>query len=117
MADLLWQVIEHGKAELPNNIVLEVAPKDWLETAKWLYTHIDGAPKQTVDLGNAQNKPFQVEQNGNSSADNVADILRVLAEAGVLNATTGEIDAATDDAVHDPSADAEAGGLPAGAQS
>jgi hypothetical protein len=46
LARLLWQIATTGKAKFPDGTELIVGPKDWLETVKWLYVHIDGpAPK------------------------------------------------------------------------
>lgn len=50
MARLVWDVVVTGEAVLPDGKVLKVSPKDWLETVRWLYSHIDGPPKQQVDL-------------------------------------------------------------------
>lgn len=44
-ADLAWQLITEGEAFLPNGKRLEIAPKDWIDLYKWIYQHIDGAPK------------------------------------------------------------------------
>lgn len=117
IARLTWELMTTGRATFPDGTVMQASPKDWLETVRWTYGHIDGAAKQTIDLGNARGAPFRVEQNGNSDPNSVADILRVLAEAGVFNATTGEIDSATNDAVHEPGADPEASSVSTGAES
>jgi hypothetical protein len=46
LARLLWEIATTGRAKFPDGTELEVGPKDWLETVKWLYAHIDGpAPK------------------------------------------------------------------------
>jgi hypothetical protein len=44
LALLLWQIACAGRATFPDGTVLEVGPRDWLETVKWLYAHIDGPP-------------------------------------------------------------------------
>lgn len=49
MASLLWDIVVTGKATLPSGEALEVAPREWLETVRWLYTHIDGPAKQTLE--------------------------------------------------------------------
>jgi hypothetical protein len=45
VAQLLWEVATTGEAQFPNGKILVASPKDWLETVKWLYTHIDGPAK------------------------------------------------------------------------
>jgi hypothetical protein len=49
LAELAWQLVSTGKATFPDGTVLEAAPKDWLETVKWIYSHIDGPPKQVLE--------------------------------------------------------------------
>jgi len=49
MARLLWQAIETGKVELPNGTKMIVSPDDWLDIIQFLYKHIDGPPKTSLD--------------------------------------------------------------------
>jgi hypothetical protein len=49
LADALWQLTTTGTVTLPTGRVLVVEPKDWLETVKWLYVHIDGPAKQQTE--------------------------------------------------------------------
>ena len=48
LALLLWQIATAGKAKFPDGTVLEVGPRDWLETVKWLYAQIDGPPPRPL---------------------------------------------------------------------
>lgn len=53
LAALLVELITTGSATLPGGKVLEAAPKDWIETVKWVYAHIDGPPKAELELSGA----------------------------------------------------------------
>lgn len=44
VALLLWEIATTGTAKFPDGTELIVGPRDWLETVKWLYAHIDGPP-------------------------------------------------------------------------
>ena len=55
LADLMWQLVAEGKAELPNGKILQPDPKDWLETLKWIYRHIDGPPQTNIDMTSGGN--------------------------------------------------------------
>jgi len=50
MAFLAWQIATTGKATFPDGTVLEASPKDVMDTWKWLYAHIDGPPKASLEL-------------------------------------------------------------------
>jgi len=50
LADLMWQLVAEGQAILPNGKALIPEPKDWLETLKWIYKHIDGPPQTNIDM-------------------------------------------------------------------
>jgi len=50
LARLVVDVLTTGRATFPDGRVLEVAPKDWLEFAKWLYQHVDGPARQELDV-------------------------------------------------------------------
>jgi hypothetical protein len=45
----LWELATTGGVTLPNGTILVVEPKDWLETVKWIYAHIDGPPKAQME--------------------------------------------------------------------
>ena len=46
LAAAMWELVTTGAVTLPSGNVLIVEPKDWLETVKWLYAHIDGPARQ-----------------------------------------------------------------------
>lgn len=49
LAQLVTDLITTGQATLPGGKVLEASPKDWIETIKWAYAHIDGPAKQEIE--------------------------------------------------------------------
>jgi hypothetical protein len=49
LAELMSEFVTTGRATMPDGRVLDAAPKDWIETVKWVYTHIDGPPKQEIE--------------------------------------------------------------------
>src|SRR5690242_17586598 len=50
LAALVTELVTTGTVHLPGGKVLDAAPKDWIETVKWVYAHIDGPPKQELEL-------------------------------------------------------------------
>ena len=53
VARALWELAATGKTELMNEDgvkVLEVGAKGWFEIVKWLYSQIDGPPRQQLDI-------------------------------------------------------------------
>lgn len=52
IARALWELATSGRVTMPDGAVWTVDPKDWLDTVKWLYVHIDGPAKTEarVDL-------------------------------------------------------------------
>lgn len=51
VARLLWQAATTGVVQFPGAEKATVIPlSDWLGIVKFLYAHIDGPPKQTLDL-------------------------------------------------------------------
>lgn len=50
VADLAWQIITTGEATFPDGSVLHLEAKDWFDTVKWIYSHIDGPPKANLDI-------------------------------------------------------------------
>jgi hypothetical protein len=50
MAQLACQIVTEGKAKFPNGTELEISPRDWLDTLKWIYAQIDGPPKNDDEL-------------------------------------------------------------------
>lgn len=49
LAELMAEFVTTGTVHMPDGKVLDAAPKDWIETVKWLYAHIDGPPKQEIE--------------------------------------------------------------------
>lgn len=50
LAELMAEFVTTGRATMPDGRILDAAPKDWIETVKWVYAHIDGPPKQELEL-------------------------------------------------------------------
>ena len=44
----MWELLTRAAVTLPDGRTIEVEPKDWLETVKWLYAHVDGPPRQSA---------------------------------------------------------------------
>lgn len=49
LAELMAEFVTTGKATMPDGTRLDASPKDWIETVKWVYTHIDGPAKQEIE--------------------------------------------------------------------
>jgi hypothetical protein len=49
LAELMSEFVTTGRATMPDGRVLDAAPRDWIETVKWVYTHIDGPAKQEIE--------------------------------------------------------------------
>ena len=47
---MMAEVLTTGQAKFPDGKLLDVSGKDWLEFVKWVYTHVDGPPKQELEL-------------------------------------------------------------------
>ncbi len=45
MAEAIGQLVSTGKAKFATGVELELAPREWLDLAKWVYGQIDGPPK------------------------------------------------------------------------
>lgn len=69
LAQMMWEVATTGKAELPDGKQLEVAPQDWFGIVKFIYSHIDGAPKSELDVTTA-GQPITWESVVRSHDDN-----------------------------------------------
>lgn len=59
-AGLLWELASTGRATFPDGTVLEADPADWLAAVKWLYQHIDGPPKQAMELSGPDDGPLVI---------------------------------------------------------
>lgn len=75
LAEYLWNAVIHGEIELPpdkdgEQEKLRFSPKDWLETVKFLYQHIDGPAKPVQPIGGDE-KPLKAKPiNYDEIADN-----------------------------------------------
>lgn len=49
IAENVWQLLTLGKVTLADGTILEASPKDYLDTLRWLYGHID-PPKQRHEM-------------------------------------------------------------------
>lgn len=61
LAELVWQAATTGQAEMPGK-TLTIGPDDWFEIVKFIYTHIDGAAKSSVELTGAGGGPVEIKQ-------------------------------------------------------
>ena len=61
IARLVWEVATTGRATFPDGTVLQAAPKDWLDTVKWIYTHIDGPARAEIGLSGQGGGPIAVK--------------------------------------------------------
>ena len=59
MADLLWSGATTKKLAFPDGSVVELNAEDWFSIAKFLYSQIDGAPKQTTEVSGKDGKPIE----------------------------------------------------------
>lgn len=53
LADLMVEFVTTGVVTMPDGTMLQAAPRDWIETVKWVYTHIDGPAKQEIEQSGA----------------------------------------------------------------
>ncbi|HEY65560.1 MAG TPA: hypothetical protein G4O02_13420 [Caldilineae bacterium] len=60
VADLLWQAAAIGKVIFPDGRALEVSFADWFDVVKFIYSHIDGPPKVSMELTGEDGKPISV---------------------------------------------------------
>lgn len=49
IADLVMQAASTGELVFPNDRKIEAEFKEWADFVKWIYTHIDGPPKQEIE--------------------------------------------------------------------
>ncbi len=98
MARLLWDAALTGKARLPEDAegqvkTLSLAPKDWVDLVKWLYTQIDGPPKAEVDVtSGGEPLKTQNDEQSNRAILTLADALREILP-GANNKPEGAMDA------------------------
>lgn len=80
----MWELATTGKVTMPDGAEWRVTPAEWFDAVKWIYAQVDGPPKQALEIGGQDGKAIRVKHE--YSDDAVADILRVLAGAGALDA-------------------------------
>jgi len=56
----VWELATTGWVTMPSGARWQVEPKEWLETVKWIYAHIDGPPKQAHSLEGPDGGPVRV---------------------------------------------------------
>ena len=71
LARLVWEVATTGKALMPDGATLQVDPKDWFDVTKFLYQHIDGPPKTSLDI-TSDGGPIQVTITRKAEGSNSA---------------------------------------------
>ena len=50
VARYLWEAATTGTVTMVDGKALKLSPRDWLDVVKWLYSQIDGPPKQEMDV-------------------------------------------------------------------
>ena len=61
IAQALWELVTTGKVTMPDGVTWTVEPRDWLETVKWMYVHIDGPAKQSHELSGPNGSALLIE--------------------------------------------------------
>ena len=56
----IWKAATHGRVEFPDGRALQLFSKDYVELVKFLFSHIDGPPKQQVDHGSDPDRPMRI---------------------------------------------------------
>ena len=59
-AGIAWELITEGKTKLPNGETLKLSPQDWIGLYKWIYQHIDGPPKNGLDLNDIEKFTLEI---------------------------------------------------------
>lgn len=70
VARMVWEGVTMGLVTFPDGRKLRLGPADWKDFVKWLYQHIDGPPKQTIDipgLDNLATNIVRVIEHGDSA--------------------------------------------------
>ncbi len=60
VADLLWQAAAAGRVVFPDGRTLEVSFADWFDVVKFIYSHVDGPPKVSMELTGEDGGPIPV---------------------------------------------------------
>ncbi len=50
---MTWEVATRGCVTFADGKTLTIAPEDWFDVVKWIYSHIDGPPKQDIEFSGA----------------------------------------------------------------
>ena len=75
LANLAWEAVLRGRVNLladdsqpvqikdgePVPTFLELDAKQWIDMVQWLYSHIDGPPKQQMELTGKDDGPLQMQ--------------------------------------------------------
>ena len=95
IARLAWDVATKGEAILPSGRMLVVAAQDWFDVVKWIYTHIDGPARQSMEVSGPDGGPIQTESKIDLSDEQldreIAAAIAALA-AGAAGGTTLTLD-------------------------
>lgn len=98
---MVWEAATTGRVTFPTGEALKVAADDWFDVVKWIYTHVDGPPKQGVEVtgagggGIAVNVRMADDLAGMTAEQRLALYAAILAESneadtdGSHNSTTG----------------------------
>lgn len=62
VADLAWQIITTGTATFPDGSILQLDAKDWFDTVKWIYNHIDGPAKSALEVSGPNGGPVIIKE-------------------------------------------------------
>lgn len=87
LASLLWEAATTGKITFEPERIVVCDVDQWIGIAKFIYTQVDGPPKQSVELGGKGGGPIAVAgtlATYSVSADEAGNIFDILAEAGAL---------------------------------
>ena len=74
LAQAVWELVTTGRVTYATGKQATADPAAWLDTVKWLYAHIDGAPKQSVEMGGPDGGPIQFKRVEDLSDDELASI-------------------------------------------
>lgn len=50
VAEMVWDLAITQRTVLPDGEEMVLSAREWVDLVKWLYSQVDGPPKQTVDL-------------------------------------------------------------------
>jgi len=58
LAQRVTELLQTGKATLANGLILQLAPKDWLDLVKWVYQYLE-PPVTKNELSGADGAPLE----------------------------------------------------------